>query len=98
VVDSNGLSEVVGFCLLTSEDKENVSNMASTFKNYNPNWKDIKCIMVDKDFTKRNVFKEQFPDTQILICILHCLRFMSREITCEKMKINSGKKEKYFKT
>lgn len=92
VVDSNGLSEVVGFCLLTSEDKENVSDMASTFKKHNPDWNQIKCIMADKDFTERNVFKQQFPDSQILICIFHCLRSMSREITCEKMKINSGKK------
>eukprot|EP00102_Acyrthosiphon_pisum_P020606 XP_016657816.1 PREDICTED: zinc finger SWIM domain-containing protein 1-like [Acyrthosiphon pisum] len=89
VVDSNGLSEIVGFCLLTSEDQENVSDMASTFKKHNPQWKNIKCIMADKDFTERNVFKQQFPSSQILICIFHCLRSMSREITSEKMKINS---------
>lgn len=41
MVDSNGLDEIVGFCLLTSEDKENVLNMALTFKNYNPKWKKI---------------------------------------------------------
>ncbi|XP_022161593.1 uncharacterized protein LOC111027507 [Myzus persicae] len=88
VVDSNGLSEIVGFCLLTSEDKENVTDMALTFKKHNPQWEHIKCIMADKDFTERNVFKQQFPDSQILICIFHCLRSMSHEITCEKMKIN----------
>ncbi|XP_050062429.1 uncharacterized protein LOC114120259 [Aphis gossypii] len=90
MVESNGLSEIVGFCLLTSEDKENVSNMALTFKNYNPEWKKIKRIMADKDFTERNVFKEQFPDSQILIYIFYCLRSISRKLTCEKMKINSG--------
>lgn len=94
MVESNGLSEIVGFCLLTSEDKENVSNMALTFKNYNPEWKKIKRIMADKDFTERNVFKEQFPDSQILIYIFYCLRSISRKLTCEKMKINSGKNKK----
>lgn len=64
MVDSNGLREIVGFCLLTSEDKENVSNMALTFKNYNPEWKKNKCLMAFNDFTERNVFKEQFPDSQ----------------------------------
>jgi hypothetical protein len=91
VVDSNGLSKIVGFCLLTSEDQENVSDMASTFKKHNHQWKNIKCIMADKDFTERTVFKQQFPGSQILICIFHCLRSMSREITSEKMKIISGK-------
>jgi len=91
-VDSNGQSEIVGFCLLTSEDLENVENMAITFKKFNPAWENVKCIMADKDFTERNVFKKQFPSTQILICIFHCLRSMSREITCEKLNITSGKK------
>lgn len=90
MVDSNGQSEIVGFCLLTSEDLETVSNMATTFKSFNPIWKNIKCIMADKDFTEHNEFKNQFASTKILICIFHCLRSMSREITCEKMNITSG--------
>lgn len=90
VVDSNGQSEIVGFCLLTSEDSENVSNMASTFQKWNPAWKSTKCIMADKDFVERNVFKNKFTDAHILICIFHCLRSMSREITTEKMNITSG--------
>jgi len=64
VVDSNGQSEVVGFCLLTSEDSENVTNMASTFQKWNPAWKSTKCIMADKDFVERNVFKNKFTDAQ----------------------------------
>lgn len=27
-MDNNGQSEIIGFCLLTSEDLENVANMA----------------------------------------------------------------------
>lgn len=49
-----------------------------------------KCIMGDKDFAERNVFKNKFTDAHILICIFHCLRSMSREITTEKMNITSG--------
>ncbi|KAF0721174.1 Zinc finger SWIM domain-containing protein 3 [Aphis craccivora] len=95
VVDSNGQSEIVGFCLLTSEDLETVSNMATTFKSFNPIWKNIKCIMADKDFTEHNEFKNQFASTKILICIFHCLRSMSREITCEKMNITSVYSKSY---
>jgi len=90
VVDSNGQSEVVGYCILTSEDLETVTHMASVFKQHNPNWTNIKCIMADKDFTERNVFREQFPQSKILICIFHCMRSFSREITTEKMNITTG--------
>jgi len=64
--------------------------MASVFKSHNPSWKNIKCIMADKDFTERNVFKDQFPQAQILIRIFHCMRSFSREITTEKMNITLG--------
>lgn len=91
-MNSNGQSEIVGFCLLTSEDLENVANMDITFKQFNPAWENIKCIMAYKVFTEWNIFKNQFPSTQILICIFHWLRSISREITCEKMNITLGKK------
>jgi len=96
VVDSNGQSEVVGYCILTSEDLETVTHMASVFKQHNPRWTEIKCIMADKDFTERNVFREQFPQSKILICIFHCMRSFSREITVEKMKITTGFHFKYY--
>lgn len=43
VVDSNGQSEVVGFCILTSEDIENVGHMASVFKSHNLSWQQVQC-------------------------------------------------------
>ncbi|XP_016663493.1 uncharacterized protein LOC103310573 isoform X2 [Acyrthosiphon pisum] len=64
--------------------------MASTFQKWNPAWKSTTCIMADKDFVERNVFKNKFTDEHTLICIFHCLRSMSREITTEKMNITLG--------
>jgi len=64
--------------------------MASIFKLHNPNWTNIKCIMADKDFTERNVFREQFPQSKILICIFHYIRSFSQEITTGKMNITAG--------
>jgi len=46
--------------------------------------------MADKDFTERNVFREELLQSKILICIFHCMRSFSREITTEKMNITTG--------
>jgi len=50
-------------------------------------------IMADKEFTERNVFRDQFPQAQILICIFHCMKSFYRKVTTKKMNITIGIKE-----
>ena len=43
--------------------------------------------MADKDFVERDVLKEKFPDTKVLICLFHVLKTFCREFTVEKLGI-----------
>ena len=49
-------------------------------------------ISADKDMTERSVFTAGFPQAQLLICLFHTFRTFRREITTDKMGIDSGRK------
>ena len=68
--------------------------MVETFKMNNPNWVSTKVIMTDKDFTERAVFRQEFPDSSLLICLFHTLRSFKREITCEKLGLRPGERDR----
>ena len=50
-------------------------------------------MITDKDFTKRTVFSEVFPNASLHICLFHTLRSFRREITCEKLGIRPGEQD-----
>ena len=95
--DSNGQSEIVGVCLLASEDAVSMKWMLSAFQKHNVKWPDTRVIMADKDIKERDVIKEVFPDVAVLICLFHMLRTFRREITSDKMGITMGQRTKIFK-
>jgi len=43
--------------------------------------------MTDKDMAEREAIRQQFPDATLLLCIVHVMRAMSREISTSKMGI-----------
>ena len=83
--DSNGQSEIVGVCLLVSEDAVSMKWMLSAFQKHNVKWPDTRVIMADKDIKERDVIKEVFPDVAVLICLFHTLRTFWREITSDRI-------------
>ncbi|XP_071963768.1 zinc finger SWIM domain-containing protein 3-like [Antedon mediterranea] len=85
--DGNGQSEVFATFLVSSDAKHVISKMIQTFKCHNPNWSKVKSIMTDKDFTKRHILGNEFPEANIMICLFHVFRVIQREITT-KMGIN----------
>ena len=48
--------------------------------------------MTDKDMTERDVIKEQLPQAALVICLLHTLRTMRREISCDKLRISQSER------
>ena len=90
IVDGNGQSEVVSMCLTTLETKEAIAKMVQSFKSNNPCWPQTGVVITDKDFVERSVFKEEFPNAVLHICLFHALRSMRREISCEKLGIRPG--------
>ena len=89
VVDGNGESEIVGLMLAADERRETIRQMMVYFKNLNPKWKKINCVMADKDMTERQVFKEELPQAGLLICLFHTMRTFRMEVTTEKMGISN---------
>ena len=53
VVDGNGKREIVGLMLVADEQQDTIKQMMSYFKQHNPTWNSINCIMEDKDMTER---------------------------------------------
>jgi hypothetical protein len=41
--------------------------LGTIFKQHNPSWVNVKSIMTDKDFEKRKIFHEDFPNAKFLI-------------------------------
>lgn len=67
--------------------------MVQAFKKHNGHWNKTKVIMSDKDFNERAVFRKEFPEAVLHLCLFHTLRSFRREITCEKLGIRSGERD-----
>ena len=93
IVDGNGQSEVASMCLTSLETKEAITKMVQSFKSNNPCWPRTGVVITDKDFVERCVFKEEFPNAALHICLFHALRSMRREISCEKLGIRPGERD-----
>ncbi|OXU16383.1 hypothetical protein TSAR_012089 [Trichomalopsis sarcophagae] len=79
VEDSNSTSEVVAVGLLVTEDAENCEWFLNTFCKYHPeSSKNIKCIMSDKDTTKRGVLEKNFVDVPLYICSFYTMQIFKR--------------------
>lgn len=90
VEDSAGSSEIIGICILMSEDFDSVTWMMETFKEiHHSAWKNIKCFMSDKDMVERNVIKNCLPHVKLKICVYHTLRTFNREISSAKRGITT---------
>ena len=86
------MSEVIAVCLLVQEDADSIKWMVDAFKQLNPGCRKVHAIMADKDMGERDVLKQCFPSSTVLICLFHTLRSFRREISCEKMRITSGQR------
>ena len=91
-VDGNGESEIVCLWIVQCEEKETIASLLVEFKQHNDSWSLTKCVMSDKDMTERNVIKEHFPQTNLLICLFHTMRTFKREISCDKLGISQGER------
>ena len=85
VLDSNGQSEIVATFLTAVETEVAIMKMVKAFKSHNANCTCTTAIVSDKDFTERNVFKREFPNASLVICLFHALQNLRREITCDKL-------------
>ena len=92
-IDGNGRSEIVALFLTSQEMQSDITRMVKAFKKHNPTWSSTKVVISDKDFNERAVFKREFPQAALHLCLFHTLRSFRREITTEKMGIRCGERE-----
>ena len=83
VVDGNEDNEIVALWLVVYEDKDTISHLMDIFEKHNDTTNN-KCIMADKDMTKREVLAEKIPNAALMICLFHMLRTFHCKITTEK--------------
>ncbi|GMF32396.1 unnamed protein product [Phytophthora fragariaefolia] len=49
------------------------------FKQNNAAWKDVKVIVIDKDFTELALLRDEFPCATIILCHFHIIDYLKRE-------------------
>ena len=89
VEDGNGESCVAGLFFCQDEERDTIREMINIFKVNNPNWTKIRTIMADKDMKERDVMLEEIPQAKLLLCKYHTQRTFKREVTTEKMGIDT---------
>ena len=87
--DGHSESHIIAAFLLSTNDKASLTDTVTKFKQKNPAWETIKCLITDQDMTERSIFKAELPQIHLQICLYHTLRTFSREITMDKMNIYS---------
>ena len=92
-IDGNGQGEIIFVFLTVVETEQAIAEMVQSFKRANPRWTETKVVMSDKDFNERSVFRKEFPEAVLHICLFHTLRSFRREITTDKMSIRPGERD-----
>lgn len=92
-IDGNGQGEIVLVFLTALETEQAITAMVQCFKKANPRWTDTKVVITDKDFNERAVFRKEFPQAALHICLFHTLRSFRREVTTEKLGIRPGERD-----
>ena len=96
-VNGHGESHLSCAFFVVNKDKNTLADMLKRFKDRNPNWTGINTVITDEDMTERLVFKLNFPQVQLQICLYHTLCTFSREVTLEKLQIKSSERKQSLK-
>ncbi|KAE9245776.1 hypothetical protein PF004_g5085 [Phytophthora fragariae] len=75
-----GKVQFVQHALLQTEQRPTLLTAMEEFKANNPEWKKLRCILIDKDFTEMSALKKAFPDVTILLCQFHVSKYLREEI------------------
>ena len=93
VIDGNMDTQTACFFLLVKEDESSLRDIITVFKKHNPAYVKTGIIITDKDLTERHVFRDEFPDAKLQICLFHVLRTFGREITTTKANITPADRQ-----
>lgn len=92
IVDGSGVSQIVAFIIVQSENIGTFLRLFEIFKEENPKHNEIRVIMSDKSFANRATFRDAFPEAEHHFCVFHVLQIFDREITTKKREITTEQK------
>ncbi|OWZ06765.1 hypothetical protein PHMEG_00020939 [Phytophthora megakarya] len=75
------------------------------YKLNNPKWRDIQCVIVDKDFTELAALKTALPGVRVLLCQFHVIKYLSEEgasskeqlISCIRLLVYASREREFEK-
>ena len=70
--------------------------MVQTFQQTNAKWENTKVVMSDKDLKERTVFKKEFPNATLHICLFHVLKSFRRKVITNKLSILPSERHHVF--
>ncbi|KAE9242549.1 hypothetical protein PF004_g6550 [Phytophthora fragariae] len=94
VHDSFGHGQHVQHALLTDERTETLRHAIKQFKSCNPAWPQIRCVIVDKDFTEIGVFKSELPEARILLCQFHAVKYLQDRVSRTEYGLNAVQRDR----
>lgn len=96
--DAFGQGQFVQHVLVQNKRHPTFLSALEEFKKNNPAWVKVQCILIDKDYTEMSVLKTAFPDSTILLCLFHVLKYLREEISSSDYGFNSLQKEQLRST
>lgn len=80
--DSMGNSEVVSVSILSCENEESFSWMFQAIRARNAEMDRMRVIVTDMDLKERQMLRQCFPNSCLLLCLFHNLRAFRKKVTC----------------
>ncbi|KAG3236812.1 hypothetical protein PI124_g18182 [Phytophthora idaei] len=81
VTDKFGCGAFAQHALVDGESRSNMQCAVSAFKENNPAWKEVRVIIIGKDFTELALLKDEFPDADIILCHFHVIDYLKRGVS-----------------
>lgn len=91
--DAFGKGQFVQHAAVQNERRETLLTAMEAFKESNPSWTKVQCVLIDKDFTEMSVLKTAFPDATILLCQFHVIKYLREEIASSDYGFTAWQKQ-----
>ena len=80
VEDGFGSGRNIFYSATAEESAVHLLHIIQTFKSFNPSWFNVRVIVIDKDFTKLPALQQEFPQTTVLFCQFHVIKYFFKQI------------------
>ncbi|CAN8005095.1 unnamed protein product [Ixodes hexagonus] len=95
--NSNGEAEVAALLLCTGEDEDTVRAVFQRLQVHSEHTDKTRTVVTDKDCVEWKVLGEIFPSAERVVCPFLALRKFRKEVTTDKMGINSQQRTDLLK-